>query len=54
MDILKIDDATMDVLETEGYPLEDILMMCRMKNINYGEVDIDRMRYELDKVRGIK
>lgn len=56
MDVLKFQDATIaiELLEKEGYPLDDILMMCRMNNIHYGEVNIDWVRKELDSRRGIK
>lgn len=53
MDILKFLDATIaiELLEKEGYPLEDILKMCQIDNIHYGEVNIDRIRKELDSLK---
>ena len=53
MDILKFQDATIaiELLVNEGYPLDDVLMMCRVDNSHYGEVDINRMREELDNLK---
>ena len=55
MDVLKFKDVTIavEILEKEGYPLEDILMMCRINNTSCCKVNIKCICKELDILRSI-
>ena len=53
MDVLKFQDATIaiELLVEEGYKLNDVLVMCRLDNARYDEVDRNRVREELEKLK---